>query len=236
MISTSFCKYLHWDSNFFGCRIGRIEEKCLNDNNINQILKWSKEHHIDCLYYLCPPNDDRSVTIAESKGFHLVDVRIELSSSSRQYTAGGWRKYEESDLNRLIEIASNAYTDSRFYHDGHFDRNKVSELYCEWIRKSCCNPAGVVMVSEQAEGIAGFITCEIEGTHQGRIGLLGVDKNFRGIGIGQKLVQAAQDYFFTHQIDEIKVVTQGRNVAAQRLYQMYGFKTLTVDLWYHLWF
>jgi hypothetical protein len=32
------------------------------------------------------------------------------------------------------------------------------------------------------------------------------------------------------------VVTQGRNVVAQRLYQSMGFKTSTLHCWHHLWF
>jgi ribosomal protein S18 acetylase RimI-like enzyme len=33
----------------------------------------------------------------------------------------------------------------------------------------------------------------------------------------------------------VSVVTQGRNVAAQRLYQRAGFVTASTQLWYHRW-
>ena len=36
--------------------------------------------------------------------------------------------------------------------------------------------------------------------------------------------------------DNRSVVTQGRNVAAQRLYQSAGFRTAAVQLWHHCWF
>ena len=32
------------------------------------------------------------------------------------------------------------------------------------------------------------------------------------------------------------VVTQGGNVAAQRVYQHAGFRTARTELWYHRWF
>jgi ribosomal protein S18 acetylase RimI-like enzyme len=31
------------------------------------------------------------------------------------------------------------------------------------------------------------------------------------------------------------VVTQGRNIASQRLYQKHGFVTQSIQLWYHRW-
>ena len=34
----------------------------------------------------------------------------------------------------------------------------------------------------------------------------------------------------------VTVVTQGRNLAAQRLYQGNGFVTASLQLWYHRWF
>ena len=34
----------------------------------------------------------------------------------------------------------------------------------------------------------------------------------------------------------MKVVTQGRNIAGQRLYQRCGFLTRSVELWYHKWY
>jgi hypothetical protein len=35
---------------------------------------------------------------------------------------------------------------------------------------------------------------------------------------------------------DVAVVTQGRNGAAQRLYQRCGFVTHALDLWYHKWY
>jgi ribosomal protein S18 acetylase RimI-like enzyme len=36
-------------------------------------------------------------------------------------------------------------------------------------------------------------------------------------------------------VQRVSVVTQGRNVAAQKLYQSCGFTTCSVQLWYHWW-
>jgi ribosomal protein S18 acetylase RimI-like enzyme len=46
----------------------------------------------------------------------------------------------------------------------------------------------------------------------------------------------ALDWFAQQQVDTVTVVTQGRNIAAQALYQRRGFITQSQQLWYHKWF
>ncbi len=36
--------------------------------------------------------------------------------------------------------------------------------------------------------------------------------------------------------DRVNVVTQGKNIPAQRAYQRCGFITRSVELWFHKWF
>jgi hypothetical protein len=50
------------------------------------------------------------------------------------------------------------------------------------------------------------------------------------------MVLAALDWFEMQGAKETTVVTQGRNVAAQRLYQQCGFITKTVQFWFHKWY
>lgn len=69
----------------------------------------------------------------------------------------------------------------------------------------------------------------------GSIGLIGVGARHRGSGLGAALVAAALDWLAAHGAGRAEVVTQGANVAAQRLYQRAGFVTREVGLWYHLW-
>ena len=50
------------------------------------------------------------------------------------------------------------------------------------------------------------------------------------------LIAAAMEWFGTEGALEVDVVTQGRNLAAQRLYQRNGFVTRRFELLYHKWF
>jgi GNAT superfamily N-acetyltransferase len=57
----------------------------------------------------------------------------------------------------------------------------------------------------------------------GRITAFCVDQKFRSKGIGQKLLQAAEDYFLQHQCIRIEVSSNERRAGAHRFYLANGF-------------
>lgn len=230
---------MEWDSQFFGRRIARIYGDQINTTSLKQAMTSSVEQGIECLYFLCSAEDESSVRLAESAGFNLVDVRVELNwkaELSIELPTNGVREFQESDLTALQQIAAQAYTKTRFSFDKHFSRNQVSELYKEWLTGSCQNPLHKVFVAITQNSIAGFITCQFDSSEVGRIGLLGLQNEIQGQGYGQQLVREAQRFFNAIGVHEVRVVTQGRNIAAQRLYQSCSFRTAKVNLWYHKWF
>jgi ribosomal protein S18 acetylase RimI-like enzyme len=233
------CKILNWDTEFFGARIGQIEGDSLTDASIDSVMQWRLDHQIDCLYFLCASDDDESVRVAEQNHFHLVDVRMELSWRAQNIESRSMsdtRLYRPDDLAPLQEMAAESYSLSRFYFDRRFPKERASALYREWITKSCDGYADAVFVAASLDTIGGFITCHLDASRKGRIGLLGIAETARGTGIGHALIETAQRYFSDREMSEVFVVTQARNIAAQRLYQACGFRTQSVGLRYHRWF
>lgn len=231
------CRFLEWDSRFFNLRIARVEADRLTAKDAARVLSWSEREKIDGLYFLCPSDDDESVRQAEAAGFYLVDIRMELFCRlfDHVYTPNASiRLFQESDLSELQLIAENAYTDSRFYYDRNFSRERASALYREWATKNCHGEADAVFIAQDQDQIGGFITCNFD-QDVGRIGLVGVSPIARGHGVGHMLVNAALNYFRDRSVAEVRVVTQGRNISAQRLYQAHGFRTHSLSLWYHKW-
>jgi dTDP-4-amino-4,6-dideoxy-D-galactose acyltransferase len=240
MNSEQLCELLEWDSGFFGLRIARVAGGRLDRERAADVMAWCGEQRINCLYFLCAPDDDESVTTAETQGFHLVDVRIELNwrvQAPSNETPTEVRPVHESDLPALQQIAETAYGDTRFFYDRHFGREPAVALYRQWVAKSVRDEATAVLVIPHQGAVGGFITCQVSARPLvGRIGLVGVRADARGSGLGQKLLQAARHYFHQRRAHEVFVTTQGRNLAAQRLYQAQGFRTCAVNLWYHKWF
>lgn len=235
---TNLCRKLEWDSQFFGYQIARVEIDRLDKPALAGVLKWCKEQGIQCLYFLGTPEDDVTVRLVESAGFHFVDIRLEFNWKTESIAAASAsiREFREDDLAVLQQIAGQNFSNTRFNFDEHFSSNDVGELYRVWVTKSCQNESHKVFVATKDGEISGFITCQFDSDEVGRIGLIALRDDHQGKGYGRQLVQAAQRFFFLSDTREVKVVTQGRNISAQRLYQSCDFRSNKLGLWYHKWF
>lgn len=231
------CEVLEWDSEFFGFRIARLRGTPSSKEEMAHVLDWCVAEGIRCLYYLAPSDNAEVVRIAEEHQFAFVDIRLTLERRGGMPTASSptVRLATREDVASLAAIAKSAHTDSRFYYDQEFPRGRCGELYELWIEKSCEGFAGCVLVAEHDGKVAGYTTCNHEG-ETGRIGLIAVADWIRGAGLGRQLVGSSLEFFQRRGAKRIQVVTQGRNIPAQRLYQRCGFLTRSLELWYHRWF
>jgi dTDP-4-amino-4,6-dideoxy-D-galactose acyltransferase len=238
MTPSPVCRFLPWDSEFFGVRIGSVLPHRLDGATVAAIRAFREEERIDCLYFLADLGDGATIRMAEDLGFRMVDVRITLERRGpgpRTESAGDVliRPAEERDLPILTSLARENHVDTRFYYDGRFPRERCDALYAAWIENGVRGQADRVLVPEIDGRAAGYITCHREGPP--RIGLLGVGPAAQGRGIGGRLIRAALAWFAGEGIERVSVVTQGRNVRAQRAYQREGFQTSAVEVWYHGW-
>ncbi len=81
------------------------------------------------------------------------------------------------------------------------------------------------------------MTCHLkENGALGDFGLLGVAAGARTAGLGTLLTQTGMAWFIEQGARNVCLSTQGRNIAAQRLFQRLGFLTQDIHLWYHRWF
>jgi len=239
----TLCRYLEWDSEFFGFRIARIEKIHLSTQDLLSILAWCRQERIDCLYFLAESSDSESIWLAEDYKFHLADVRVTLERKVDPEIAGmetnstfGIRPAQASDLDVLRHIAGTSIQETRFYFDRRFPRERCDQLYQTWIEVSMKGYADAVLVAEAGVKPIGFITCKVGNLHVGQIGLLGVRPGWEGKGIGVALVNAGLHWFAGRDMERVIVITQGRNIPAQRLYQRCGFLISVTQLWYHRWF
>ena len=234
------CQFLEWDSQFFGCRIGSVRGRQLSVPVLSEIDGWRKTQRIDCLYFLADFEDPETIRLAENNFFRLVDIRLTLSlafsSLPQMPLTAAIRMSHSQDIPALRAIARSSHTSSRFYFDPNFPRDRCDALYETWIEKSCSGDADVVFVPEVEGEPAGYVSCHLKPDQTGLIGLVGLAPEARGKDVGTELVLEALHWFRTKNVNKVTVVTQGRNVAAQRVYQRCGFCTQSLQLWYHRWY
>ncbi len=238
----STCTHLPWDSNFWGFPIARLNTETLHPNLLQEATGWCTKNQIKCLYYQCDGHDPETLQLASDAGFKFVDMRVDLEitlsenrvlkSKSKQV-----RSCTAEDCPTVQEIAKYSHTDTRFFKDGNFDRDRASELYSRWIEKDFRENLVLISINgHEAQGVSGYVTCLVEPSGNGRIGLIGISEPYRGKGIGRELLNSALDWFFKQDVRHVKVATQGTNITALRLYERAGFTTSDVKIWYHKWF
>jgi ribosomal protein S18 acetylase RimI-like enzyme len=233
------CRYLSWDSEHFGVRIGRVNAARLTADLTADIDQWAISHSIDCLYFLAEP-DPPTMRLAAGMGFRFVDARITFEAQQPRPASPeetrSIRLAALDDIQDLRRIAGESHRDSRFYVDGNFPPAACDEMYRIWIERSCREPrlAGAVFVAEREHCPVGYISCRVA-SEVGDIGLVAVDGKCRDLGLGARLVCQALSWFAAQGARRVMVVTQGFNVPAQRLYQKSGFLISSAQLWYHRW-
>jgi ribosomal protein S18 acetylase RimI-like enzyme len=237
---------LSWDSEFFSRPIGRITAAALNDESARRLLDTARAEELACLYFEADPNDLATVLAVEKHGFHLADVRAVLEYPFEDRPAPSLRypvprdlivtTAVHSDLSRLEEIGTGISEVSRYRFDEHFTDDDARRLYQAWIRNAMSGLSDAVLVARWKDhgDAVGVIACSTRETVS-HIDLAGVHHAHRQRGVGTGLVQAALDWAIRRDATRMEVVTQARNVPAQRLYQQMGFFSKSTRLVYHKW-
>ena len=245
-MTAEIAEVLEWDSAFFGVRIGRLTRRALREADAHALLAWARAQGVACIYCLLDASDQAGARAAEATGARRVDVRTtyQLDLASRAPRADisgeGIRLAGRADLDQLERIAATAHRDTRFHADPRFPRERVTELYRTWIRRSVEGEIADAVVTCDVDGrAAGYVSLSLPvrtgepGT--GALGLVAVDERARGRGLGRGLVESALARLRAGGARRVRVVTQGANVGAQRLYEAAGFAAQRREVWFHLW-
>jgi dTDP-4-amino-4,6-dideoxy-D-galactose acyltransferase len=243
-----------WDSEFFGLRMARLTGGTLTPQQALQVDAWCAEQAVELAVLLADPDDTPTAHTAFRHGWHMIDFRLMLEHDLRaplDAPRRATRTFQAPDLPALEHIARASFTDSRFLLDPLFPApQRVPDMYGAWLRRRCGDaaaqasfpPADHIVVADDDAGLpVGFVTCVIRppddaGQRVGVVDLVAVDQRARGLYIGESMVRAALRWLAAQGCARAEVVTQGRNVRAQRTYQRCGFLIRRAQTWYHKWY
>lgn len=240
---TDLITKMDWDSDFWGFPVAYLSSRYLTENIMHRIEKAVKREEFRLIEYLCNCHDNRSVEIAERNNFHFTDIRLSFEKRIEEgfeYDLPDgitFSEAKEKDIPMLKEISKDLYQDSRYFFDENFDRNKVQRFYQLWIKRAVLGEYDDVCFCLYEKGLPlGFCSIKYNvPSKSASIGLFGLARRYQGRGLGKVLLFMVFSQLRKKNIVRIDVVTQGRNYAAQRLYQKAGFLTKATELWYHKW-
>lgn len=227
-------RFLQWDSEFFGLRIGRADLQMKAD------AEKLREHHeelkqqYDLLYVL----DANAVGFA-AEGARLMDEKVlygKPCEPRKQYSEVSFYfgTCPSEDLYRLALVSGGH---SRFKLDERLPKGSFQRLYYRWIENACPKYGKnnqILLFKDEHGDVRGMITVDYQ-NELGHIGLVAVDTDVQHQGIGRKIMSTLDGYLYERGIKMLEVPTQSANRDACHWYEKNGFVAQTRTPIYHWW-
>lgn len=231
-----------WDSNFFQFNIGKVSSK-FNKIRLQKLLNNKIKQKFKFLFLELNKKQKKKIDFLSQRKFVIADRRLHFSKNLKKNKDNliifnkkifFIKKLSIKDYLKLKKISKNIFTESRFYQDRKFKRTKVKELYNLWIYNSLLGKFDdFVYGFYKNKNLIGFCSFLKKGKTL-KIGLVGLKKEFSGIGLGQIFfelifIRLQKKYNFLY------AVTQIKNVNAVKFYYKMGFKKIKETIVLHSW-
>jgi dTDP-4-amino-4,6-dideoxy-D-galactose acyltransferase len=229
---------LGWDSQFFGYPVAQIVFDLPEIDNLDYLIQDIKEKGIRLTYFFVPPSNQELNKNIVKKGGVLVDQKTLFSKTVQVHSKFTNKiiEYENTFPNeKLIELGLQAGIFSRFRTDINFQNKEFERLYTRWLENSVNKTiAFKTILALNEKDIVGLVTLGRKNNYAD-IGLIAVDKDYIGKGIGTDLIHFADNLASEMKFEELKVVTQLQNTRACNLYEKCNFKIESITNVYHFW-
>lgn len=118
------------------------------------------------------------------------------------------REFKRQDIKRVLEIEKASFNDP-------YPPNILIDIY---------NLGAGFLVAQENNRIVGYIIFWIKYEDEGHIISIAVDKNFRRLEVGTKLVEASIESFKKFSVKILKLEVRVGNTGARKFYSKIGFK------------
>ena len=220
----SSIKYLSWDSEFFGLKIGRVDVFSIQE------LDQLRTRGYDLVYVFAKKQFD----VANSSNILLIDKKVVFNKK----ISGIWNENNNNIVsvnranNSIVDLALLSGNFSRFKLDNRLS-HKFKEMYKTWLQRSLKREIASEVLVYENEGVAlGFVTIN-RNSSIATIGLIAVNEMHQGKKIGSALMRAVENWCIKCNVFEIDVTTQLDNKQACYFYERNGYSIKQIDYIYH---
>lgn len=165
----------------------------------------------------------------------FIELRLDmarLSGPDAARAAQMCRQLKPGEEDKLARVQNRAFAGSWGY-----DPNTL-ETITHRINLSTGSPQDIIIAAEGGE-VIGYCWTEVTGEgeatgsqRKGRIYMIGVDPDYRGRGVGKRVLLAGLAYLKGKRVPVTELTVDSDNEAALALYRSIGFKLQTSSLWY----
>ena len=229
-------KLLEWDSSFFGLKIGQANSTDASFGKYKSLLTAKRDLGYDIIYWFAERYEEDDYSISKAGLLSPIDVKITYLKTAlkiKSTLSQALELYKGPLTGKLIDLAIESGHKSRFLKDPRLS-GRFSDMYTTWISKSVNGElSDAVFVSKSQNDINGFITVKKVGLVCS-IGLIAVDREARGQGIGGALLDAAENWCVNEGGTGMTVATQQENQSACRLYERHGYGRLSAKYIFYI--
>ncbi|MFC2052630.1 GNAT family N-acetyltransferase [Chloroflexota bacterium] len=165
----------------------------------------------------------------------FLELRLDLSKVRQQdinQPALEYRYLQPGEEDKLTSTQNRAFADTWGYN-----LNTVEEITC-FVNSSNCSPDDVILAYD-GDQVMGYCWTRMNyggeadaGERKGRIFMLGVDPNYRGRGIGKRVLLAGLAHLKSKGPRFVELTVDSENKTACALYRSVGFEVRASSLWY----
>lgn len=229
---------LPWDSTFFNLKIGRLDRGAASESDLTECLNQARRDGYELIYLM----DSQQLGVGSNfQALHhctRVDTKVVFVKALKQAPTvdNPCRKFGMGDdLATLYELAIQSGQYSRFLLDQHFKPTDFERFYRTWVDASLRGEmADDVFIIEEAGTLNGFVSIKYR-DGEAVIGLIAVAPKQRGMGLGRRLMEKAEQAALERGCRRLSVATQRDNVEACWFYGKLGMELQSSTDIYHAW-
>ena len=214
--------------------------------SIERALRRAREAGIEHVTARFRADNLAMARAAIDAGFYLADVSVTFRRAIPPPTktaASGISivpySGDSHQRDAMLALASDIFSNSRYYGDPVFERTHVDTLHRRWVENSCGGRADRIFVATSGAKVLGFVACLFSPGNpaygiapMATVDLIGVTPDAQGRGVGTALMAAATENYRGRSA-EIQVGTQAYNYGAIRLYTRCGFHLAKAETTLH---
>lgn len=221
-------KKLEWDSAFFNLNVGELTYD-----------SYSTEQDVSCFDLLYVLSKEATTCNIPRFTKTFSEEKVKFSKKLQQLEAPNSAICSIFDCSYAIEdlykLAYESGKQSRFLLDTKFTKAKFKELYRLWIDNSLNKQfADDILVYRENNSILGMVTYKQTEEHA-TVGLIAVNPNTQGKGIGGKLLNALEYVLAEKKCKVLLIPTQTTNVQACNFYIKQGYQIIEQTTITHYW-